>query len=554
MPAVFQESAVSSSQFSECLSCRCVIGWEGLLPYLAGVVVQDAVLAEGGLQVHARGRAGDGGCPGCLERSGRVHSCYRRRLADTAIGGRRVLIWLTVRRFRCVNQDCPKVTFAEQVPGLTSRYARRTPLLAGALAATGLALAGRAGSRLAAVLGMPATRWSLLRLVMALPDPVPGPVSVLGVDDFAFRRGLRYGTLLVDMQTGRPLDVLDGREQDVLAGWLDAHPGITVVCRDRDSEYAAAVRASAPGAVQVADRWHLWHNLDGRVRDTVAAHLGCLRDPVPEPLPGPSRRDLAAAAAAAQQAREATSPLVTRILATWQQVQDLHAQGAATTEMMTATGLSRGTVLHYQDAAAVQDLLAHAPGRRPSVLDPFKDHLITRWAAGEHSILNLHAEITAAGYAGSYTRVQLYLHPLRAITPAAPKPAPAPRTSQITRLLLTPHAKLSPDQQAALAAARARCPHLDRLAAHVTAFAGLLTSRKPGLLDKWITAVTADDQPHLHSFITGLQMDITAVTSAIALDWNSGRVEGHVGRLKMLKRQTYGRAGTPLLRKRVLLS
>ena len=545
---------MSSSQFSGCLSCQCAIGWEVLLPYLAGVLVEDAVLAEGRLQIRARGRAGDGACPRCRERSGRVHSGYRRRLADTAIGGRRVLIWLTVRRFRCVNPGCPKVTFAEQVPGLTVRYARRTPLLAGALAATGLALAGRAGQRLAAVLGMPATRHTLLRLVMALPDPVSGPAGVLGVDDFSFLRGRRYGTLLVDMETGRPADLLEGRDQQVLAGWLDAHPGITVICRDRDSEYAAAARASAPGAVQVADRWHLLHNLGGRVRDTVAAHLGCLHVPAPEPPPGPSRQGLAAAAAAAQQAREDASPLVTRMRAAWQQVQDLHAQGAAVTEVMAATGLSRSTVLRYRDTAAAGDLLASAPGRRPSVLDPWKDHLITRWAAGEHSILNLHEQITAAGYAGSYRRVQLFLQPLRAITPAAPKPPPAPKTSQITRLLLTPHAKLTPDEQAALAAARARCPHLDRLATWTARFAALLTSRKPALLDQWITDVTADDQPDLHSFITGLNQDIAAVTNAIALDWNSGRVEGHVNRVKTLKRQMYGRAGTPLLRKRVLLT
>jgi transposase len=536
-----------------CLSGQCTFSWEQLLPHLAGVVAGRAEVAEGRLLLWARGRGEDGACPACRQRPDRVRGRYQRRLADTAIGGQRVLIRLTVRLFRCVNPGCPKGSFAEQVPGLTVRYARRTPLLAGALAATGLALAGRAGSRLAAVLAMPATRHLLLRLVMALPDPGPGQVSVLGVDDFSFLRGRRYGTILVDMESGRPADLLDGRDQETLAGWLDARPGITVICRDRDSEYAAAARASAPDAVQVADRWHLWHNLGGRVRDTAAAHLGCLHVPAPEPPPGPSRPDLAAAAAAAQQAREDTSPLVTRILAAWQQVQDLHAQGATTSQVMAATGLSRGTVLHYQDTAAA-DLLASAPGRRPSVLDPYRDQLITGWAAGEHSILRLHEQITAAGYTGSYTRVQRFLHPLRAITPTTPKPPPAPRASQITRLILTPHPKLSPDQQAALADARSRCPHLDRLTTWTTAFAALLTSRDPALLDQWITEVSADDQPDLHSFITGLQMDTAAVTAAITLDWNSGRVEGHVGRLKMLKRQMYGRAGTPLLRKRVLLT
>jgi transposase len=545
---------VSSSQVSECLSCRCGIGVGLLVPHLAGVAVQEVRVEDGRVMIWARTAGAGAACTGCGAWSGRVHSCYRRQLADLPAGGQPARIVLTARRFFCAAPGCGKTTFAEQVPGLTVRYGRRTPPLAAALAATGLALAGRAGSRLAAVLAMPATRWSLLRLVMALPDPDRGQVSVLGVDDFSFLRGVRYGTILADMETGRPVDVLDGRDQQVLAGWLDAHPGVTVICRDRDSEYAAAARASAPAAVQVADRWHLLHNLGGRVRDTVAAHLGCLHDPDPEPPPGPSRQDLAAAAAAALQARQDSSPQVTRMRAAWQQVQDLHAQGATTTEVMTATGLSRSTVLRYQDTATTADLLAHAPGRRPSVLDPFKDHLITAWAAGQHSILNLHQQITAAGYAGSYRRVQLFLQPLRAITPPAPKPPPAPRTSQITRLLLTPATRLTPDQQTALASARARCPHLDRLATRTTAFAALLTSRKPALLTQWITDVSADDQPDLHHYITGLNQDLAAVTNAIALHWNSGRVEGHVNRLKMLKRQMYGRAGTPLLRKRVLLT
>jgi transposase len=542
---------VSSSQVSECLSCQCGMGWERLVPHLAAVAAEEIRSEDGGVRIWARARAAGAECTGCGAWSSRVHSCYRRRLADLPAGGQPARMVLTVRRFFCADPGCGKTTFAEQIPGVTVRYGRRTPLLTAALTAAGLALAGRAGQRLAAALAMPASRHVLLRLVTGLPDPEPGPVSVLGVDDFAFARGRRYGTILIDMETGRPVDVLDGREQAVLAGWLDAHPGATVICRDRDGEYAAAARASAPDALQVADRWHLWHNLGGRARDTVAAHRDCLRDPG-SPVPAvPSLPDLTAAAAAAQQAREDSSPLLTRTRRTWQQVQDLTSAGKTLTEIMAAAGISASTARRYQDATA-EDLLASAPGRRRSALDPFRDHLITRWAAGEHSIRRLHQEITAAGYTGSYRRVQLFLQPLRAITPAAPKPPPPPKTSHITRWLLTPPGKLTPGEQASLTAVRARCPHLDRLAAHITRFAALLTSRQPALLQDWITTVTADDQPDLHHFITGLHMDTHAVTAAITQPWNSGRIEGHVNRLKMLKRQTYGRAGTPLLRKRVL--
>jgi hypothetical protein len=170
------------SQVSVCLSCQHGISLEVLLPHLAGVIAEAAELAGGRLCIWARARADHGMCPQCGQLSGRVHSRYGRRLADAAIGGRRVLIRLVVRRFFCGNPDCPKKTFAEQIQGLTSRRARRTPPLARTLIGIGLALAGRAGARLAALLDLTVSRPSLLRLVMALPDPAPGPAAVLGVD------------------------------------------------------------------------------------------------------------------------------------------------------------------------------------------------------------------------------------------------------------------------------------------------------------------------------------------------------------------------------------
>ncbi|HET6189028.1 MAG TPA: transposase family protein [Trebonia sp.] len=175
------------------MSCPGSVDLGVLLPHLAGVVVEEVAVAAGLLLVLARARAATAACPGCGAVSGRVHSRYSRTLADAAIGGRQVEILLAVRRVFCAATDCQRKTFAEQVDGLTRRYARKTPLLAGVLGGIAVALAGRAGSRLAAGLSAPASRQVMLRLVKATPDPVAAPPRVAGVGDFAIRRGQHYG-------------------------------------------------------------------------------------------------------------------------------------------------------------------------------------------------------------------------------------------------------------------------------------------------------------------------------------------------------------------------
>ena len=530
-----------------------------LLPHLAGVVAEAGELEEGRLRIWAHSGTDGANCRRCGQFSQRVHSRYRRRLADAPVGGHPVTLWLGVRRFFCGNAGCKAVTFAEQFEGLTSPRARRTPPLARMLTAIGLAVAGRAGTRLAAELDLPATRTAMLRLVMALPDPGASTVTILGIDDFAFRRGRDYGTIVIDVETGRPVDLLRDREADTVADWLKEHPGIKVICRDRAGAYADGARKGAPDAVQVADRWHIYHNLCEHVDKAAARHRSCLDQPAPgrpeEPAAPEARQvpDLQQAAVDAAARRAGESTLAVRTRQRYDLVQSLKAQGQGIKPIKRETGLAKETVRRFYYAESVDELLAKVKDGRPSILDEHKPYLHQRWNEGCTNVIQLHAELKERGYKGSYGTVRDYVLPFREAG-AAPHAVPGPpKARDPARWITADPDNLDDDEKAKLAEARERCPHLNALAGHVTEFAKILTGRHGDRLDGWITAVEADDQPDLHSFVRGIKRDYDAVLNGLTMTWSSGVVEGNVNRLKMLKRQTYGRAAFPLLRKRVLL-
>ncbi len=539
-----------------------------LFPHLAGLRVHRVEDAGFAVMIAASCRADSACCPRCGLESARVHGGYARTVADGAAGGLPVLIVLRVRRFRCRNPQCPAVTFAEQAAGLSERYRRRSVPLLAMLAGFGLELAGRAATRLAGTLGIAVHPATVLRLVAAAPDPqVTAAPDVLGVDDFALAKGYVYGTVLVDMRTGDVVDLLPDREAATLEAWLKAHPGAGIICRDRAGNYAEGARAGAPAAIQVADRWHLWHNLAEYAEKTVAGHRGCLKDQpgdadgrdVPGPAGTPEQEPPGQAEggqvppdgfldACGRERR-----LVTR---TRQRHAEIHQRldaGESLSAISRVTGLDRKTVQRFARAGSAGELLGKATSRE-SKLDEFKPYLHQRWNEGVTDAAALHAELQQRGWAGSEQTIRRYVRPFRQSL-AAPGPAPAvPKTRQITRWLLTRPDHLQPDEQAQIQAIRARCPHIDALAGHVTAFAEMMTARAGSRdLETWLAAVEADEQAGLRSFAAGIRNDQQAVINGLTLHWNSGKVEGTVNKIKMIKRQMYGRAGFDLLRKRVIL-
>jgi transposase len=540
------------------------------LPQFAAAIVDSVELGGDVVTFRVRAKAGDAACSGCRRRSSRVHARYLRQLADLPLGGRRVRVIAHIRRFKCASPRCPQSTFSEQIPGLTTPFARRTPPLTGALAKVALALAGRPGSRLVAELTMPSCRDVLIRLIRAQPIPGAGQIEVLGVDDFAVRRGQSYNTILIDMGTHKPVDVLPDREAGTLADWLREHPEVQTVCRDRASAYADGIRTGAPQAIQVADRFHLWKNLCEAAEKTVAAHHHCLRaaaaaqaEPAaPEPAQPEPPAPVPLTEGAAPPGR--TYRLAERTRTRYADVQECLARGLSRAAVSQELNLDIQTVRRFANATCAKELLGKAE-HRTTRLDPFIDLVNQRWNEGVTSAEAITAELRALGFKGGAQTVRRYLQPFRLPgtsrshpDPHQRKPAPAvpavPKPRKISKALLTHPDRLTEDDALIVKNATAGCAHLERLHQHVRSFAKIMAQRRGTELPAWLEAVEADDLPELRSLAAGMRRDLAAVINGLTLEHSSGAVEGNVTRVKRIKRDGYGRANFDLLRAQILIA
>lgn len=356
--------------------------------------------------------------------------------------------------------------------------------------------------------------------------------------------------MLVDVETRRPVDLLPDREASSLAAWLVERPGIEVVCRDRAPFFAEGATSGAPQAVQVADRWDLWHKVDEAAERCIANHRGCLRNTVPEP---PGR---------VQKTEEPVGPtgspwptghrFAGRTRAHHAAVHVLLAAGHSRRAIQCRLGMTYRTVELLSDAATPEDLFHGQRQGRASVLDEYKPYLDDRWNQGCTNAWKVWKEIVSLGHKGSYQRVRAYFRTKR--LPADPVTAPPPSPRTVAGWILRHPDSLSEVEQLRLKAVLVRCPELEALTGHVRSFAQILTERQGHRLPEWLDAVRQDDLPGLHTPAAGIDRDLHAVIADLTLPWSSGVVEGHVHRIKMLKRHMFGRAGFQLLRKRVLLA
>ncbi|MFK0160749.1 ISL3 family transposase, partial [Streptomyces sp. NPDC090493] len=485
------------------------------------------------LVVEAVSTARPGRCPDCRKQARRVHSTYQRSLDERPLGWYRVIVRLRVRRYFCDRGSCSRATFVEQVAGLSARYRRSSTGLVGWLWSIAIELGGRPAARLCRRLRLAAGRTRLLRLLTAptVPDRAP---RVLGVDEFAFRKGCTYGTVLVDVEAGRVVDVLPDRTSETFAAWLNEHPGAEIICRDRATAYTKAVREAAPDALEVADRWHLLQNLSAAVEKTCHQHRDCLRKRAEE------ETVTEAPEAAPMLLPPAELPRTQIIERTRHRYEDIHRlleKRWTISAIARRLNLDRKTVRRFRDTDLDQ-LLVSARERRPNgVLEPFKAYLNARFteAQGQVSGTRLFLEIQALGYCGSRQVVRKHLAALRAGT-AEPVRADIPSPRKITSWIMRPREALTDSQNERLLQVRLACPDITRACNLARAFADLVRHRRGYLLLEWIRQAEQDAPKPMKGFASFLRQDLDAVTAGLTLPWSSGVVEGHVNRVILWNR------------------
>jgi len=509
-----------------------------------------------------------GACP-----AQHIHSHYNRTLADLPWAAYRVRLQLRVRKWFCRHRACRRRIFTERVPTIAVPWARRTLRLAQHLVDLGMALGGQAGMRLSQRGGLVVSRNTLLRLLRQQPAPSLPTPTVLGVDDFALRKRHTYGTILVDLERRQPVALLPERTAEPVAQWLREHPGVEVIARDRASAYAEGAQQGAPNATQVADRFHLLQNLRETLDHVFATHgpaLDAVNDAmrqqpvslpdgavavaVPPPPTPPAEEARAAQRAAQRQAR-------------YDAVWALHRQGWSTRAIAAQVGCSCRTIERYLQ-------LPTWPGRQHrrhygrSIVKPDQAYILERWNAGCHTAIQLLQEIQARGYAGSYRRVTAYVSRIRQAQgipprrqgrrqtlPAVAEPVSEPLTPRrATWLVLRRAAQRTAAEAQQLAQLHAQSAAVAEAIDLAQDFTQMVRQRQPAHLDPWLARAGTSALEALQHFAKGLREDYAAVKAGVTLPWSTSPVEGHINRLKMLKRQMFGRAHLDLLSRRFVLA
>ncbi len=481
-------------------------------------------------------------CPECGRPSGRVHSRYWRKAGDLPFTGNRMEVQVEARRFFSDGLRCKRRIFCERFPGILEPYARRTNRARAALLELAHASSAEQATGIARQYGFKVGPDTLLKLQRRETFLVQSP-TVIGIDEFAWKKRLRDGTIIVDLERRRPVDLLPTDSTEEVADWLGRHPGVTLMARDRDEVFAQAARTAVPDALQVADRFHLVQNVTEAFRTFV--HSGKWRVPyastvAPYDLPcGPLKK------AAATSPGNRPTPRKERL---WEQVGYLARQARSIRAIARALGVHRRTVRVYRDASSPPAYPAERT-RGPRKITPYMDHLRQRWEEGAHNARVLYEEIRLKSNRGGRTQVRRTVRPWRAGSP----PRDPRRLYPPYRLLFQWRDRLERNEDGEeLDKFLHVNPHLEAAYGLKEAFRGAMAARDPHLLDRWLELAATSGTKGFMTLARGMRHDYAAVSAAFTSPWSNGQTEGQNTRVKLIKRIGYGRARPDLLRARVL--
>jgi transposase len=502
-------------------------------------------------------------CPLCGTPSSAIHSYYRRKPLELPCAGKTIRLLLSVKKFFCRVDACPRKIFTERLPEQIAPSSRLTTRLRGIVQAICAAFNANGGARLGEQLGIHLSRRTFLSSLLHLPTLPAGKVKAVGIDDFAWKRGKCYGTVIINLETHRLIDLLPDREAQSVKQWLAAHPEIEIVSRDRAGAYAEGATQGAPQALQIADRWHVCKNLG----DAVETYL--VRKKIqmpPSPMPTITAQEVAAVCAPLpppepRSCRYASQEKGERKQAFVDQAKMMQKQGYTTYEIADALHLARNTVRKY---LRLEGPVQPTPRtRRLSQLDPFYDYLTERWNEGDANAHQMFEELREKGYRGGETTVRSFVSRLRKGLPGMARPpkqaqrgttvsVPITSPREVCWLLTKREEELTSEEKDDLTRLLESSQEVQLVHQLLQTFLLMLRERRPECLNGWMKEARESGVKELGSFVAGLERDYDAVRAGLTVHWSQGPVEGTVNKIKTHKRLMYGRASFPLLRQKML--